>query len=125
MEEAFTFYSRVFQAEITKLIRYSDLPGSDKMSDADRLKIFHISLDIGMNVLMGTDILESPNQQLNAGNNFSLHITVDDLANGQRIFEALSADGDVLMPLSREEWSALFGICRDKFGIQWMINVKS
>lgn len=72
---------------------------------------------------MGTDILETQNQKLNVGDNFSLHITIQNEEEGRRIFNELSESGVVIMPLSKEAWSELFGICKDQFGIQWMINV--
>ena len=104
-------------------MRFSEMPGSEKMAEEDKRKIFHVSLPIGDNLLMGTDILETQNQKLNAGDNFSLHITVQNETEARRVFDALSGSGQVIMPLSKEAWSKLFGICKDQFGIQWMINV--
>jgi PhnB protein len=122
-EEVFLHYSKIFNTDIGRMIRYSELPGSEKMPEADRNKVFHVSMVIGTNELMGTDVLETPNQRLNMGDNFSLRLTVAEEAEGRRIFDGLSEEGTVVMPLAQEEWSKLFGICKDKFGIQWMINV--
>lgn len=121
-EEVFDFYKRVFRGEFTKLMRFGDMPGGEKMSPADQAKILHVALPVGDNILMGTDALDSMNQKISVGDNMSISITLDDESEATRIFDALSEHGDVIMPLSKEFWSELFGICRDPFGVQWMIN---
>jgi PhnB protein len=121
-EEVFNYYKKVFNGKFTKLMRFSDMPGGEKMSHEDREKILHVALPVGGNVLMGTDVLDSMNQRIATGDNISISITLDDETEASRIFDALAAEGDIIMPLGKEFWSELFGICRDKFGIQWMIN---
>lgn len=122
-EEAFLFYKSVFGGKFTTFIRFSEMPGSEKMSEGDRSKIMHVALPIGdNNVLMATDALDSMNQKLHVGDNFSISISLDNEADTKRIFEGLSDGGDVLMPLKKETWSDLFGLCKDKFGVQWMLN---
>lgn len=124
-EEVFNFYKKVFKRDFTSLMRFADMPGGDKMSPADKTKILHVALPVGDSVLMGTDVLDSMNQKISTGDNFSISITVDSEAEATRIFDALSDRGDVIMPLGKEFWSDLFGICKDPFGIQWMINFKA
>lgn len=124
-EEAFLFYKSVFGGEFLTLMRFGEMPGSEKMPEDDRKKIMHVALPVGEHtVLMATDALDSMNQQLNKGDNFHLSISLDDQQETIRIFEALSAAGQVIMPLHKEFWSDLFGMCRDKYGIQWMINFR-
>ncbi len=122
-EEVFRFYKSVFGGEFTTLIRFGDMPGSEKMPEADKAKIFNVTLPIGdYNVLMGTDILESMNQGLHAGDNFHICISLDNENETKRIFSELSEDGQIIMPLAKEDWSPLFGMCKDKYGIQWMVK---
>jgi PhnB protein len=122
-EEAFLFYKSVFGGKFTTFIRFSEMPGSEKMSEDDRNKMMHVALPIGdNNVLMATDVLDSMNQQLKTGDNFSISISLDSEADTKRIFEGLSEGGQVLVPLKKEPWSELFGLCKDKFGVQWMFN---
>lgn len=125
-EEAFAFYKRVFKSEYSAFIRYGDMPASEKMSKEDRDRVMHVALPIGgHNVLLGTDVMESPNQSLVQGENFHIRISLDDKSEAIRIFEALNEGGQVILPLTNESWSELFGMCRDKFGIQWMISFNS
>lgn len=124
-EEAFIYYRSVFGGEFQVLMRFSDMPGSEKMNAADRKKIMHVALPIGdSNILMGTDVLESMNQKLTTGDNLHISITTDNEAELKRQFNALAADGTVIMPLSAESWSPLFGMLKDKYGVQWMFNYK-
>jgi PhnB protein len=124
-EEAFMYYRSVFGGEFLTLMRFGDMPGSEKMNVHDRKKIMHVALPVGdSNILMGTDALESMNQKLTLGDNFSISITSDNEAEVKRMFDALAADGTVIMPLSSESWSPLFGILKDKYGVQWMLNYK-
>ncbi len=67
-EEAFNFYKSVFGGEFLVLQRFKDTPEADKLPEADRDKIMHVSLPIGNgNILMATDALESMGQKLVVG----------------------------------------------------------
>ena len=125
-EEAFNFYKSVFGGEFTMLSRFKDMPenpGAAQMSDSDKEKVLHVSLPIGNgNVLMGTDVLESFGQHLTIGDNFSISINVESEEEADMIFKGISEGGKVEMPLEKTFWGAYFGMCKDKFGIQWMVN---
>jgi PhnB protein len=124
-EEAFNFYRSVFGGEFQALMRFGEMPGGEKMQAADARKIMHVALPIGEhNILMGTDILESLNQTLTQGDSISISITIDSEDQIRHLFTGLSKDGTVLMPLGKESWGDLFGMLRDKFGVQWLLNYK-
>lgn len=125
-EEAFAFYKRVFKSEYSAFMRFGDMPASEKMSKEDRNNVMHVALPIGEHsVLLGTDVMKSPNQSLVQGENFLIRVSLDNKSEAVRIFDALNEGGQVIIPLTNEPWSELFGMCRDKFGIQWMINFDS
>jgi PhnB protein len=121
-EEVFNYYKKVFNGSFSKLMRFRDMPGGDKMSNSDQAKILHVALPVGDNILMGTDVLDSMNQKISTGDNITISITLDDETEANRIFDALAEEGNIIMPLGTEFWSELFGICKDRFGIQWMMN---
>ena len=105
------------------LQRFKDIPDGDKMSPSDQEKIMHIRLPIGHgNFLMASDALVSMGQTLNSGNNFSISLEVESREEANKLFNGLSTGGKVGMPLEDAFWGAYFGMCTDKFGIQWMIN---
>ena len=122
-EEAFNFYKSVFGGEFIVLQRFKDTPEADRVPPADKEKIMHVSLPIGKgNILMATDAIESMGHKLTVGNNFSLSISADSEKEADKLFNGLSAGGNVEVPMSKMFWGAYFGMFTDKFGIKWMIN---
>lgn len=123
-EDAFNFYKSVFGGEfIGGINRFEGTPGSENMSEADKKKVMHVALPIGKeNILMGTDMLEAFGHKMNQGNNFSISINADTKEEADRLFKGISAGGKIEMPLADAFWGAYFGMCTDKFGIQWMVN---
>jgi PhnB protein len=122
-EEAFNFYRSVFGGEFLAVMRFRDTPEAGNIPENEKDKIMHIALPIGKgNILMATDALESMGHRLTAGNNFSLSIQPDSKPEAERLFNALSAGGEVAMPLEKAFWGAYFGMFTDRFGVQWMIN---
>lgn len=122
-EEAFNFYKSVFGGEFAGLMRFKDTPEAAKLSAPEQDKIMHIALPIGNgNILMATDALESMGQTLTVGNNFHLTISPESEEEADRLFQALSAGGQVRMPMQKTFWGDYFGMLTDKFGIQWMVS---
>lgn len=125
-EEAFNFYKSVFGGEFAMLQRFKDVkdaPGCSSIPANDHEKIMHIALPIGKgNMLMATDVLPSLGQPEVAGNNISISLSPETKEEADKLFNGLSAGGQVIMPLSDAFWNAYFGMCIDKFGIQWMVN---
>ncbi len=120
-EEAFNFYKSVLGGEFVMLQRLKDTPDGDKLSENDKEKIMHVALPIGGNVLMGTDVLESM-PQVTFGTNSSICISPEGEEEAYKLFNGLSAGGNVGMPLEKMFWGALFGFFTDKYGVQWMVN---
>ena len=122
-EEAFNFYKSVFGGEFVMVQRFKDTPEADRVPANEKDKIMHISLPLGKgNVLMATDALESMGHKLTVGNNVQLSISTDSEEEADKIFEGLSAGGKVSVPLAKSFWGAYFGMCTDKFGMQWMVS---
>ena len=125
-EEAFDFYSSVFGGELSDVNRYSEAPPDaasyvpSMESEAD--KIMHISLPIGEGqVLMGSDRPASMGPTT-VGDNIHVSISPDTAGEAKRIFDGLSDGGRVTMPFETVFWGADFGMCTDKYGINWMVN---
>ena len=122
-EEAFNFYKSVFGGEFAMLQRFKDNPESDKVPANEKDMIMHIALPIGKaNVLMATDALESMGHKLTMGDNISLSVSADSKEEADQLFNGLSAEGIIQMPLQDMFWGSYFGMCKDKFGIQWMMS---
>lgn len=123
-EEAFRFYAEVFGGQLLGPARFRDFGESmGQLPPGDQEKVANIGLTLpNGTMLMGTDVLASMGQQLNAGNNFSLHIEADDRAEAERLFAALSEGGSVSMAPAATEWAEWFAGCNDRFGIEWMVS---
>lgn len=93
------------------------------VTEEDQEKIMHICLPISKETtLMGSDSSEAFGHATVQGNNFSISINTDSIEEANRIFEGLSKEGTVKMPLEKTFWGAYFGMLTDKFGIHWMVN---
>ncbi|HVD99771.1 MAG TPA: VOC family protein [Cytophagaceae bacterium] len=122
-EEAINFYKSVFGGELAMLQRYKET-GMNELSPADGEKLMHAALPLGQKggVIMVSDILESKGDKFVLGDNFSLSITTESEAEADTIFAKLSAGGKTTLALEKTFWGSYFGMCTDKFGIQWMVS---
>lgn len=126
-EEAFNFYKSVFGGEFNGVYRFKDMPPSDFVVPEEfKNHIMHMGLPIsGETILMGSDCIElSPEQKWLQGSNFSIAVGVTSDEEAHRVFEGLSEGGNVSMPLQTTFWSPLFGVVKDRFGIEWMIDME-
>ena len=125
-EEAFEFYKSVFGGEFAKIMRLKDLPGdpNNPISESQGNKIMNIALPIGKsNILMGSDVAEQfMDQELVTGNRHTIAISAESKEEAEKIFNGLSVDGFIEIPLAESHWGSYFGMFSDKYGIQWMID---
>ena len=123
VEEAFTFYKSVFGGTFSKLIRLKDLASPEfPVSEIDANKILLIALPIGTNTLMANDIPESMGQVNTNENRSKISIKAESREEADKLFFGLSAGGVVEMPIEDSPWGTYFGMFRDKYGIEWMID---
>jgi PhnB protein len=122
-EEAFNFYKSVFGGEFAKVIRFKDLsiPGF-AVSDSEANKIMHIALPIGKNLLMANDVPEFMGKTNENENRSKISISAESKEEADKLFYGLSAGGEIEMPIDNSPWGSYFGMFRDKYGIEWMID---
>ena len=126
-EEAFNFYKSVFGGEFAAVVRFKDLaiPGNS-FPESEANKIMHIVLPIGKNsLLMGSDTPESMGRHNENENRSKISISAESREEADRIFEGLSAGGKIEMPIGESPWGSYFGMFRDKYGIEWMVDFAS
>jgi PhnB protein len=125
-EEAFNFYKSVLGGEFTKVARFKDLPQSDehKIPEAWLDKIMYIALPIGKNnILLGSDaLLEREGRKFTFGDNFHIAISAESKEEADKLFNGLSAGGEIEMPIADSSWGSYFGMLADKFGVQWTVD---
>ena len=123
-EEAFTFYQSVFGGEFTKVIRFKDLAGPEfPVGDADAEKIMQITLPLGGgNMLIGNDVPSFMGKVSEEENRSIIHVGVESKEEAEKIFSGLSQGAQVEAPLGDSQWGTYFGMFRDKYGIEWIIE---
>jgi PhnB protein len=122
-EEAMTFYKSLFGGQFTGFQRYKDVPGGEKMPARDQERLIHISLQVSPAIsIMASDMMGPAEDDLLPGNNYHICLHTESESETQKIFDGLSKEGRIEMPLNKTFWGAYFGMCSDKFGIRWMVN---
>jgi PhnB protein len=95
------------------------------IAEKEENKIMHIALPIGKSMLMANDVPEIMGRTNERENRSKIVITADSKEEADKLFNGLSAGGEVEMPISDSPWGSYFGMFRDKYGIEWMIDFDS
>ena len=110
-EEAFEFYRSVFGGKFTKLVRVEDTG-----------KIMQIALPIGSNLLIANDVPEEMGRVDENENRSKISVSAESREEADKVFNGLSAGGAVEYPMGDSPWGSYFGMFRDKYGIEWMVE---
>lgn len=123
-KEAFDFYRSVFGGEFMAAFAFREFGGEAMgVSEAELDRIAHIALPLGGdNILMASDIAPSLGHSLTVGNNVYIALEAESGDEADRLFDALSEGGRVEMPVQKTQWAEKYGICADRFGVQWMVS---
>lgn len=122
-EAAFTFYKSVFGGEFAKIMRFKDLSNPEfTVTEQEANKIMHIALPIGKNILMGNDVPQFMGQVSESENRSKIAISAESKEEANKLFNLLSEGGQIEMPISDSPWGSYFGMFRDKYGIEWMVD---
>ena len=122
-EEAFNFYKSVFGGEFAMIVRFKDMSSPEyTVAESEANKIMHIALPIGKNILMANDVPESMGKVNEMENRSKIAVSAESKEEADKIFSGLSADGNIEMPIADSPWGSYFGMFRDKYGIEWMVD---
>jgi PhnB protein len=123
-EEAFTFYKSVFGGEFGKVIRFKDLAGPEfPVPEKEEQKIMLITLPIGTsNMLMANDVPEIMGRVSENENRSKILVSTESKEEADRLFTGLSVGGTVEGRMGDSPWGSYFGMFRDAYGIEWMIE---
>jgi len=117
--EAMDFYQSVFGGELTRST-FAEFHASDDPAEQDKIMHSMLVPDGGL-VLMASD---TPNSMdFKPGSNHSISLSGEDDAELRGYWEKLSAGGTVTAPLNQAPWGDTFGMCTDKFGVIWLVNI--
>ena len=121
-EAAFKFYEKALGGKIEAIMTHGESPMSQQVPPEWRNKVMHARMVVDGQVLMGSD---APPDHYEGTKGFSLAIGLKAPAHAERIFNELSQDGTVQMPLQQTFWAVRFGMLVDRFGIPWMVNCEA
>ncbi|MGN8132987.1 VOC family protein [Paenarthrobacter sp. 22069] len=120
--EAMNFYQSVFGGELT-LSTFADFQASEDPAEAEKIMHGMLTTTQGL-VLMGAD---TPNSmEYHPGSSISISLSGEDEGELRGFYEKLSADGgSVTVPMEKSPWGDVFGMCTDRYGVAWLVNVNS
>lgn len=122
-EEAFQFYKSVFGGEFAMIMRFKDMPNAQHpIAAQEENKIMHIALPIGNNILMANDVPEFMGRVNENENRSKISVSAESREEADKLFNGLSAGGNIEMPIADSPWGSYFGMFRDKYGIEWMVD---
>ena len=122
-EEAFKFYERTLGGKMLMKVTYGEAPPQGQMPpDFDKNKMMHARIQVGDTLLMGSD---APPDRFQKPQGFSVNIDCKTPEDADRIYNALSAGGQIMMPIQKTFWAERFGMLVDKFGTPWMVNCET
>jgi len=122
-EEAFSFYKSVFGGEFAMVKRFKDIASADfPVAEKEANKIMHIALPIGSSILMANDVPEILGRTNENENRSKIVISAESKEEADKLFKGLSAGGQIEMPIADSPWGSYFGMFRDKYGIEWMVD---
>lgn len=117
--EAYKFYEQQLGAKTLFSLTYGASPMAGQFPAEYADKIMHATLEIGETMVMGSD---TPPGLYQPPNGFCVALNFEDVAEAERVFNALAENGKVNMPLQQTFWAKRFGMVIDQFGIPWMVN---
>jgi PhnB protein len=120
-DEALEFYKKALGAEVLMLMRFKESPDQKNIPPGSADKIMHCSVRIGDTVIMASDGQCQGNPSFQG---FALTLGVQQEADAERLFNALSQGGQIQMPLTKTFFSPRFGMVADRLGVSWMVLVQ-
>ena len=119
-DAAFAFYEEVFGVNRVMTMKWGDAPAGVACPEGAKDLVMHTALTVGSITLMGAD---APPGHGKPFGGFDISLEDADEGEVKRLFRSLSEGGSVAMALGPTFWTPLFGMCTDKFGVNWMISV--
>lgn len=117
--QAMEFYRTVFGGHLD-LSTFGEMHATDDPAEND--KIMHSMLTTaGGLVLMGSDTPKGMDEPRGGG--YSISLSGEDETELRGYWNELADGGTVAVPLERAPWGDMFGMCTDRFGVDWMVNI--
>lgn len=117
--QAGDFYQSVFGGELTRST-FAEYQASEDPAEQDKIMHSQITTDGGLTLMLA----DTPNgMEYTPGNNYSVSLSGDDETELRGYWDKLVDGGTAAMPLEKAPWGDTFGMCIDKFGVSWLVNI--
>jgi PhnB protein len=117
--EAIEFYQSVFGGELN-ISTFGEMQASEDPAEADKIMHSQLETTAGYTIMAADVPASMPFQE---GSNGTLSLSGDDEAELRGYFEQLAGSGSTIMPLEKAPWGDYFGMCSDRFGVSWLVNI--
>lgn len=119
--EAMRFYEQALGGKLVKLMTYGESPAAEHCAADSHHLIMHARLELpgGYSLMAGDSPSHVPHEGIRG---VMLTLSYDSEARAQQVFAALAAGGSITMPLQPAFWAKIWGMCTDRFGIDWAVN---
>ncbi|MGV8966298.1 MAG: VOC family protein [Cellulomonas sp.] len=117
--QALEFYRDVFGGELT-LSTFAEYGTAPDEPDADKIMHGQLETERGFTLMVADTPTGMPRV---VGTNITVSLSGDDSAELTGYWAKLADGGTVSVPLAKQVWGDEFGMCTDRFGIPWMINI--
>ncbi|MGX1884896.1 VOC family protein [Streptomyces sp. NPDC055287] len=117
--QAMEFYKGIFGGSLS-VNTYGEFGQKEAGDAADKIMHSMLETDNGF-TLMCADV--PPGMEHKPGNNIAVSVSGEDADELRGYWERLSGDGTVSVPLEKQMWGDIFGMCTDRFGITWLVNI--
>jgi PhnB protein len=116
--QAMEFYAEVFGGDLN-LSTFADL-GDQDSPESEKIMHGMLETEAGYTIMAA----DTPTGMEFTGiHGFGMSLSGDDADRLRGYWEKLSADGSVTMPMRRQVWGDEFGMCTDKFGVPWLVDI--
>jgi PhnB protein len=118
---AMEFYHSVFGGELT-MSTFAEMHASEDQAEQDKIMHSQLVTEQGL-TLMAAD---TPNSMdYTTGTNFAVSLSGEDEGELRGYWDKLSDGATVTMPLDKAPWGDIFGMCTDRFGVSWLVNISA
>ena len=124
-EAALHHYQDALGAEVLFLMRFRDAPDQSFALPGNEDLIFHATFRVLGTVIMASDVGWEDSQSKPDFAGFSLVLQMESSESAARAFDALSDQGEIVIPFAQSKFTAWYGVVIDRFGVSWKLNVNA
>jgi PhnB protein len=119
--DVIAFYAAALNGTLVEVMRFDEMPGSESDFPPEiGARLAHAQVHIGDQVIMVSDTMG--NAPFKGHHGFSIQMDWKTIEEAEAAFNNISEGGTVELPFGKTFWASAFGVCRDKFGVSWMMN---